>query len=126
MHCPIASRHTRAARARRILAGLGALIGLTSCVGGQLDPRAQRALDVFECYVAAIEPHLGGVCDVAELVRDAIAGRADLPKALVLVGATQDDLAAVNSALVACRGAAETVKAPAVNPRTLAFRDPPW
>jgi hypothetical protein len=76
--------------------------------------------------VAAIEPHLGGVCDVAELVRDAIAGRADLPKALVLVGATQDDLAAVNSALLACRGAAETVKAPAVNPRTLAFRDPPW
>ncbi len=125
--CPIASKATRADRARRILAGLGALIGLASCVGGQLDPRAQRALDVFECYVAAIEPHLDGVCDVTEFVRDAIAGNADLPKALSLVGATQDDLAAVNAALTACRTPpTPTVVAPPVNPRTLAFRDPPW
>jgi hypothetical protein len=72
---------------------------------------------VFECYVAAVEPHLGEVCDVVELVRDAIAGRANLPQALALVGATADDLAAVNTALVACRGA---VVAPPVNPRTLA------
>ncbi len=126
MACPLPSRAKRASRAREILRALGfvALLFLFfGCAGGQLDPRAQRAVDVFECYVAAVEPYLGGVCDVSELVRDALAGRASLPQALGLLGATQDDLAAINSALVACRA---TPVAPPVNPRTLAFREPPY
>lgn len=123
MGCPIAPRATRASRARGILRSLGFVALLFGCAGGQLDPRAQRAIDVFECYVAAVEPYLGGVCDVQELVRDALAGRASLPQALGLLGATQDDLAAINSALMACRA---TPVAPPVNPRTLAFRETPY
>jgi hypothetical protein len=122
MNCRIAPKATRAARARAILRGLGfgVLFGCASF--GQLDPRAQRAADVFECYVAAVEPYLGGVCDVAELVRDAVEGRASVPQALALLGASAEDLRAVDAALGACRGAPE---APPVNPRTLAYREPP-
>lgn len=116
----------RAERAKQMLRLLGAafVMAVAGCgvFGGQVDPRAQRAADVFECYVAAITPYVGGVCDVEELVRDAIAGRANVPQALALLGSTADDLRSVDAALGACRGASE---APAVNPRTLAFREPP-
>ena len=125
MACPIAPRAVRASRARALLRLLGAswVFLVASCVrfGGE-DPRAARAEAVFECYVSAVEPYLGGAVDVAELVKDAVQGRASLPQALQLLGATQEDLVAVNAALEACRGAA---KAPPVNPRTLAFREPP-
>jgi len=123
MACPLPSRAKRASRAREILRALGFVAMLFGCAGGQLDPRAQRAVDLFECYVAAVEPYVGGALDAAELVREAIAGRSNLPQALGLLGATQDDLAAINSALVACRAAPV---APPVNPRTLAFREPPY
>jgi hypothetical protein len=121
----VAPRAVMAERARFLLRLLGAATTfiVVGCVQfGQLDPRAQRAADVFECYVAAVEPYLGGVCDVTELVRDAIEGRANVPQALALLGATADDLKAVDAALGACRGAPE---APPVNPRTLAYREPP-
>lgn len=115
-----------AERARALLRMLGASATfiVVGCVQlGQVDPRAARAAEVFECYVAAVTPYLGSVCDVEELVRDAISGRASVPRALELAGATADDLRAVDAAMGACRGAPE---APAVNPRTLAFTDPPW
>lgn len=116
----------RAERAKQLLRllGAGAVFLVASCVRfGEADPRAARAADVLECYVAAVEPYLGGVYDVAELVRDATAGRASLPQALTLLGATVDDLRAVDAAMQACRG---PIEAPPVNPRTLAFREPPW
>jgi hypothetical protein len=120
----VAPRAVRASRARQLLRLIaGTTLLMAGCVGGQLDPRAQRAADVFECYVAAIEPYLGGVTDVAELVRDAISGRASVPQALSLLGASADDLRAVDAALAACRG---PVEAPPVNPRTLASREPPF
>jgi hypothetical protein len=120
----IPSRATRASRARGILRALGfvAVFWFFGCSGVQLDPRAQRAADVFECYVAAVEPYLGGVCDVAELVRDAVEGRASVPQALALLGASVDDMRAIDAAMTACRGAPET---PPVNPRTLAHRTEP-
>lgn len=95
---------------------------VAGCVQLQEDPRAARAADVFECYVAAVTPYLGEALDVEQLVRDAVAGKASVPQALALLGATADDLRAVDAALGACRGAAV---APPVNPRTLAFREPP-
>jgi hypothetical protein len=55
-------------------------------------------------------------------VRDAVEGRASVPQALALLGASAEDLRAVDAALSACRGAPE---APPVNPRTLAYREPP-
>lgn len=125
MASPGPSVSVRAERARALLRLLGAasVFITVSCVRfGELDPRAQRAADVFECYVTAVEPYLGGALDVERLVRDAVEGRASVPQALALLGATADDLRAVDAALAACRGAPE---APAVNPRTLAFREPP-
>lgn len=106
------------------LTGVGVVLAcFWGCAGGQLDPRAQHAADVFECYVAAVAPYLGGVCDVAELVRGAVQGRASVPQALTLLGASAEDLRAVDAALVACRGAPE---ASPVNPRALAFQESPW
>ena len=115
----------RAERARQLLRllGAGAVFLVASCVRfGDADPRAQRAVDVLECYVAAVEPYLGGALDVERLVKDAVAGRASLPQALALLRAPAADQRAVDAALGACRGG---VEAPPVNPRTLAFREPP-
>lgn len=124
MASPGPSVATRASRARTLLRLLGA--AATFIVAGcvqDLSPKAQRAADVFECYVAALTPYVGDACDVAELVRDAIQGRADLPRALEMLGSTPDDMRAIAAALQACRPAPE---APPVNPRTLASREPPY
>ena len=119
MACKIAPRAVRASRARMLLRMLGATCAVMSsfsCVRfGELDPKAQRAADVFECYVAAVEPYLGGICDVADLVRDAVEGRASIPQALELLGASAEDLQEVDAALTECRG----------EPAPLAFREPP-
>jgi hypothetical protein len=79
-----------------------AFAALTGCVGGQLDPRAQRALDVFDCSCAAVSPYVGEAIDVAELVTDAVKGRASIPEALRMLGASADDVQAVRNALAAC------------------------
>lgn len=114
---PKAVRAQRARQLLRLISG-GIVLALCGCASfGQLDPRAQRAADVFECYVAAVEPYVGGAVDAADLVRDAVQGRASLPRALSLLGATVDDLRAIDAAMAACRG---PVVAPPVNPRTLA------
>ncbi len=105
------------------LTGAGVVLAcFFGCAGGQIDPRAQRAAGVFECYVAAVAPYVGEALDVAELVREAVHGRASVPQALALLGASADDLRAVDAALAACRGGPV---APLANPRTLAFREPP-
>lgn len=72
------------------------------CVGGQLDPRAQRALDVFECSVASVAPYTGDALDAAELVRDAVKGRTSIPDALRMLGASAEDVRAVREALAEC------------------------
>lgn len=114
-----------AADALERITGIGLVALVLSMFGcasfGQLDPRAQRAADVFECYVAAVEPYLGGALDAAEVVQDAVQGRASLPQALALLGATADDLKAIDAAMAACRAPV----AQPVNPRSLAFREPP-
>lgn len=98
------------------------VVPLLSCASfGKVDPRTQRAIDVFECYVASVEPYVGDTCDVAELVTDAIQGRADLLRALALLGSTREDLEVVAAAMNACKG--EQLLAPAVNPRTLALSE---
>ncbi len=91
-------------------------LSLFGCASfGQFAPRAQRAGDVFECYVAAVEPYVGGALDAAELIQDAVQGRASLPQALSLLGATADDLRSIDAAMAACRA---PVALP-VNPRSL-------
>lgn len=78
------------------------IAALTGCAGGQLDPRAQRALDVFECSVAAVTPYTGDALDAVELVRDAVKGRASIPDALRMLGSSAEDVNAVRKALAAC------------------------
>lgn len=87
---------------RPVFATCLAFAALTGCVGGQLDPRAQRALDVFDCSVAAVAPYTGEALDAVELVRDAVKGRASVPEALRMLGASAEDVNAVRKALAAC------------------------
>ena len=95
----------QAERARRILAGLGIAVGVASCSHvGQLSPQAQRAVDTVTCYVAVITPYVGDALDVGELVRESLQGRADLPRALALLGASAEDIELVTMAMAACRG----------------------
>lgn len=79
-----------------------AITVLAGCAGGQLDPRAQRAVDTFECSIAVVSPYVGDAIDAAELVTDAIKGRASIPEALRMLGSTADDVEAVKRALAAC------------------------
>lgn len=87
---------------RLVFASCLATAALTGCVGGQLDPRAQRAIDTFECSVAAVSPYVGEAIDVSELVTDAVKGRASIPEALRMLGSSADDVQAVREALQAC------------------------
>lgn len=98
-------RHAANALDRLSKVGLVAALFMGCGLFSTPDPRAQRAADVFECYVAAVAPYVGGAVDTADLVREAVQGRASLPQALGLLGATVDDLRAVDAALAACRGA---------------------
>lgn len=122
MAVSIPSVPVRASRARALLRLLGAAVTfiVVGCI--QLEPKAQRAVDTFECYVAVIEPYVGDAVDVAELVQGAIKGESDLMRALALLGATQEDLQAVLAGMNACKAPAPVV-APPVNPRTLASLD---
>ena len=123
----IPSVPVRASRARALLRLLGAAVTfvVVGCVQfGQLDPKAQRAADVFDCYVAVIEPYVGGACDVVELVTDAVQGRADILRAISLLGATQEDLRAVLAGMNACK--APVPAADPASPGTLAFTEPPY
>ena len=122
MAAPGPSTSVRASRARALLRLLGAVATfiVVGCVQfGQEDPKAARALRTFACYVAVIEPYVGDTVDVAEMVADAIMGRANMMGALALLGATNADLEAVAAGITACR-APDPVTAPPVNPRTLA------
>lgn len=95
------------------LLAIALVASLAGCAGGQLSPQAQRAVDTFECYVAAVTPYVGDACDVAELVRDAIQGRADLGRALQLLGNTAEDVEMVALAMKACRAPAPLASEPA-------------
>lgn len=89
-----------------ILAALG--YNLTGCSSfGQLNPKAQRAVDTFECYVATLSPYVGEVCDTADLVRDVVQGKADLARTLILLGATQAEVSDVTEKLAECRPQAQ-------------------
>lgn len=87
---------------RLVFATCLATAALPGCVGGQLDPRAQRAVDTFECAVAAVAPYTGEALDAVELVRDAVKGRASIPEALRMLGSSAGDVQAVREALAAC------------------------
>lgn len=78
---------------------LGTAIGLSGC---GLLPAKSAALEVFECECAALEPALGAIFDVEELMRDAYAGKADLLRALVYSGATVEQARDVLRRLDAC------------------------
>jgi len=76
---------------------------LCSCASfGRLDPKAQRSVDAFECYVEVLEPYVGEVCDTADLVRDVITGKADVQRALLLLGVKAVEGAAIGEQLAAC------------------------
>jgi hypothetical protein len=77
-------------------------VSALGCVGGRLNPKAQRAVDTFDCAVAVVSPYVGDALDVTELVTDAIKGRASIPEALRMLGATADDVQAVRGALASC------------------------
>lgn len=99
----MAPRAVRASRARQLLALLGASL-IAGCASlGQLAPKAQQAAETLDCYVAVISPYVGDALDATELIRDAIRGRADLARALVMLGATAADIAAIDDAMTACR-----------------------
>lgn len=68
----------------------------------ELEPKAQRALDMFECRVRALTPHCGEVYDVESLVRDILQGRANPVRVLEGLGATLPEIAAVGEAWNAC------------------------
>jgi len=78
------------------------MLVLCSCVGGQLDPRTQRALDVFECRAQAVAPYVGKACDAADLVRDIARGQADLITFLRVLGHTVDAIAEAQSTWEGC------------------------
>lgn len=64
---------------------------LFSCASfGRLDPKAQRSVDTFECYVEVLAPYVDEVCNTAELVRDVVEGKADLGRTLTLLGHAGD------------------------------------
>jgi hypothetical protein len=88
---------------RIALAIVAALVALTGCIGGQLDPKAQRAADTFACYVATLAPYVGEVTDVVDLVEDAVRGKADPLQSLRMLGATAGEVTEVAHALDACR-----------------------
>lgn len=69
---------------------------------GRLDPKAQRAVDTFECYVRVLEPYVGEVMDTEELVRGVIRGSVPVRRALMLLGATELELQQINAELQAC------------------------
>lgn len=78
------------------------IFALLACAGGQLSPKAQRQIDVFECRVRALQPYVGEVLDVAEVVRDAIRGKADPGAAILGLGGTPDDVRAAAKDWHAC------------------------
>lgn len=87
----LASPAVRRAFFALVLAVLAALgFSLQGCAGGQLEPKAQRAVDTFECYVEVLKPYVGAVCETADFVREVVEGRADLGRALTLLGHAQD------------------------------------
>lgn len=97
-------------RDKRVIAALVALIsailaalGLQACAGGQLTPQAQRSVDTVQCYVAVLTPYVGDAIDVGELVSEAVQGRSDILRALTALGATREDLEAIELALASCR-----------------------
>lgn len=125
MAVAIPSVPVRASRARALLRLLGAAATfiVVGCVQfGQLDPKAQRAADMFECYVGVVEPYLGDALEAEQLIREAIQGKANVLQAVAILGGTADDLKAISASLEACRGPTTPVVAPPVNPRTLASR----
>lgn len=71
---------------------LGTAIGLSGC---GLLPAKSAALEVFECECAALEPALGAIFDVEDLVRDWYVGRANLINALVSAGQTVEQAQAI-------------------------------
>lgn len=79
---------------------------LAICSGGvachDLNPRAQHAQDVFECRVAALEPYIGGVFDVADVVRDVVQGKVDPVKMMLTLGAVAADVHSAAEAWNAC------------------------
>ncbi len=83
---------------------LSALLAL-GCA--QLTPAQQAKLDVFECRVKALEPSCGAVFDVAELVRDVYAGRADLGSVFGALKVTEAEAKAAIERLRACDAPAE-------------------
>lgn len=99
----VASPTVRKAAIALVVAVLAAL-GFQGCVSfGQLDPKAQRAVDVFECYVAELEPYVGEVCDTVELVRDVVTGKADLGRTLLLLGTAPAEVEKIVERLSECR-----------------------
>lgn len=99
---PLPPLAERARRARAILAKLGIASIFLACAGGQLDPKAQRAVDRVECVVRAVEPHCGDVVEATQLVAEWFQGKADLPRALRMLGATAPELEDISVAVNAC------------------------
>lgn len=79
---------------------------LAVCSGGvachDMTPQGQRARDVFECRVTALEPYIGSVFDVANVVRDTIQGKVDPVAIMSTLGATIADIHAAAEAWNAC------------------------
>lgn len=97
-------------------------IALTGCAGGQLDPRAQRAIDAFECRVAALTPYIGEVVDVGEVVSEFARGRVNLTMLLATLGHTEEQINEASAAWHAC----DTKPVAPPGATTLAFREPPY
>lgn len=86
-----------------LVLAIAAALGLQGCASfGKLDPKAQRAVDVFECYVQVLEPYVGEVCDTADLVRDHLSGKGDAQRTLILLGVRAPEIAAIGAQLGAC------------------------
>jgi len=81
--------------------------------------RAQsaRAAAVFECEVAVLAPYVPDAVDAAELVRDVVTGKVELPLALARMGAPLEEInRAVSDFNLCFAGAGEELRPPAPAP----------
>lgn len=85
-----------------IVLWLSGLAGVACASFGELTPKAQRAVDTFECRVEALKPYIDPVLDAEELVRDIAMGKANPETALYVVGASRAEFEAAVAAWNAC------------------------
>ena len=74
---------------------------LVGCTAQQRAETA-HASEVFACEVAVLAPYVPQVIDLEKLVEDVVTGKANLPTALVRLGATEAQVTSAVDSFNAC------------------------